>query len=57
MEDGIYSIRTYNSDIEYRVEVLNGVYYWADGSGWREKLEFPEEVVSFKRIEEAVKID
>lgn len=43
--DGIYWSKTLSGDTLLS-EKRNGEWHWIDGTGWSEKLEYPEEIVS-----------
>ena len=42
--DGIYHVRTFSGET-MRAEKIDGKWYWSDGTGWREEVKYPQEIV------------
>ncbi len=45
-EDGIYFVELFNDSFTYRCELIGGQWYFADGTGWKAKMENPESIVT-----------
>jgi len=42
--DGIYRVQTFSRET-MRAEKINGTWYWTDGTGWKEQVQNPEEII------------
>jgi hypothetical protein len=51
LKDGVYHVVFSGKDITlYRVEKINGEWYYSDGTGWKEKFDYPEAIISAKDV-------
>jgi len=49
--DGVYIAKLYKDSQASRVEKIDGVWYHSDGTGWKEKMEYPEQIISLESME------